>query len=102
MEQYNLKEPKNLELHKLQDSINNSKRDYVLNQFNLEPKDSAKALAKVRLCADFFDIAALAIYKGLDKGYFLEGMGDYNKLKDKKGEILNRLYKLNPNIFGGE
>ena len=102
IEDYGLKKPKSTKLENLQNSINDLKKDYTINQFNLNPEESRRATAKIRLYADIFDIMALSIHKGLNKKYFLESMQDYNRLKKDKGNIIDYLYKLNPNVFKGE
>tara|TARA_Y100000034_G_scaffold117637_1_gene157322 strand:+ start:3398 stop:4186 length:789 start_codon:yes stop_codon:yes gene_type:complete len=103
-ENYNInsEKPSSMSLNSLQNSINSLKKDYIINQFNLEPKDANRAISKIRLYADIFDIKALSTYKGLDKKYFLEGLKDYKRLKPKKDKLLNWLYSINPNVFGGE
>jgi len=98
----NLRRPTSLELKGLQTSINSFKRDHMINQFNLDPKDLHRAISKIRLYADIFDIKALARHKGLDKSYLLEGLADYKRLNPKKEEVLNWLYSLNENVFNGE
>jgi hypothetical protein len=102
MEHYGLSNPKSTKIEGLQNSINDLKKDYTINQFNLDPHESQRAIAKIRLYADVFDIMALSIYKGLDKNYFLEGMRDYNRLKKDQGKIIDYLGSLNPNVFRGE
>jgi len=98
----NSERPSSMNLNALRSSINSLKRDYTINQFNLDPKDVHRNISKIRLYADIFDIKALSTYKGLDKKYFLEGLEDYNKLKPKKKRLLNWLYSINPNVFNGE
>ena len=102
MENYNLKNPKNTKLDSLQNSINDLKKDHIINQFNLDPKESQKAIAKIRLYADIFDIIALSTHKELNKQYFLEGMQDYNRLKKDQKNIIDYLYSLNLDVFKGE
>ena len=97
-----LKKPKNKELHQLQDSIENLKEDLMLNQFNMNGTDLQKTISKIRLYADIFDINALTIYKKLDKKYFLESLKDYDNLIRLENQIIENLYKINPNVFGGE
>lgn len=98
----NSERPSSMDLKALQNSINSLKKDYTINQFNIAPKDVHRAISRIRLYADIFDIKALSTYKGMDKKYFLEGMEDYKKLKHKKKGLLNWLYSINPNVFNGE
>jgi hypothetical protein len=98
----NSERPSSMNLGALQSSINSLKKDYTINQFNIDPKDAHRSISKIRLYADIFDIKALSTYKGLDKKYFLEGLEDYRNLKSKKKRLFNWLYSINPNVFNGE
>ncbi len=98
---YNIRtnRPVSMNLKSLQNSINSLKKDYKVNLFNVEPIEANRALSKIRLYADIFDIKALSIHKGLDKEYFLEGLEDYGRLKPKKDKVLNWLYSINEKVF---
>lgn len=88
-----------LSLKELKRRIERYKEDYTLNSFNLDPQESMRDIARIRLLADIFDIKALTIYKGLDKQYFLEGMEDYSRLREDKSKIVDDLQRINPNAF---
>jgi hypothetical protein len=100
MKNHNLREPNpDLSLKELGRRIKRLKDDYTLNRFNLEPEETMKWIARIRLLADIFDIKAIATYRRLDRSYLIEGMQDYRRLRDSEGEIKEKLERMNPRVF---